>query len=358
MIISGPCSAETEPQVLETARRLRQTGLVQVLRAGLWKPRTRPDSFEGVGERGLDWLTRAKEETGLLITTEVASAQHVEKCLAAGVDMLWIGARTTVNPFSVQEIADALQGQDIPVIIKNPLNADLQLWTGAIERIHRAGVSRIIAMHRGFSFYGEKKYRNRPLWEIPIALKAQFPGLSVFCDPSHISGRRDLLQEVSQQALDLGMCGLMIESHTDPDHAWSDAAQQITPETLAVLLRSLRVHDAAGEAVPADQLSILRREIDKLDDEIIRLISQRMQISEQVGEYKAAHHLQPLDIERWNEIRRTRTVWGMDLGLSGDFLAHYLEQLHNESLLRQTKVMNLLAAVNADHSAATDQTES
>lgn len=340
LLISGPCSAETEEQVIATARRLRATGNVHVLRAGLWKPRTRPDSFEGVGERGLQWLLAARDETGLPVTTEVATAGHVEQCLRAGVDMLWIGARTTVNPFSVQEIADALKGVNIPVLVKNPLNADLQLWMGALERINRVGITRIAAIHRGFSFYGEKRYRNRPLWEIPIALKAMWPNLPIFCDPSHICGRRDLLTDVAQQAMDLGMCGLMLESHITPDQAWSDASQQITPEALGQLIRSLQLRSAVPDPQKHTQLGILRREIDKYDEEIIRLIAQRMLVSERVGEYKAEHDMQPFDVERWNEIRETRSRWARDLDLSEDFIRHYLEQLHNESIRRQTIVMN------------------
>jgi len=340
LLISGPCSAETEEQVLETAQRLARTGKVHLLRAGLWKPRTRPDSFEGVGEIGLIWLKHAREITGLPFATEVATAQHVETCLKYGADVLWIGARTTVNPFSVQEIADALKGVDIPVIVKNPLNADLQLWLGALERVNRAGVTKLAAMHRGFSFYREKKYRNRPLWEIPIALKALHPELPVFCDPSHISGRRDLLQEVSQQALDLGMSGLMLESHITPDQAWSDATQQITPEALSELIDCLHIRHSQESSQSTDQLTILRKEIDKFDEDIIQLIAQRMQVSEQVGVFKAAQNLQPFDVERWNEIRRTRSQWARDLALSDDFIFNYLDQLHNESLRKQTHVMN------------------
>ncbi|MFN8865530.1 MAG: chorismate mutase [Flavobacteriales bacterium] len=339
-LISGPCSAETEEQVLATATRLKATGLVHALRAGLWKPRTRPDSFEGVGKDGIPWLIAAREATGIPVMTEVATTEHVELCLNAGIDMLWIGARTTVNPFSVQEIAEALRGVDIPVLVKNPMNADLQLWIGGIERIHRSGVRRIAAIHRGFSFYGEKRYRNRPLWEIPIGLKSLHPEIPIFCDPSHITGRRAMLAEVAQQAMDLGMNGLMIESHITPDEAWSDAAQQITPEALAELIGQLQLRTARPDQFTSDELELLRAEIDKFDEEIIGLIAQRMMVSERVGEYKAVHHMQPFDVERWNEIRRTRSGWAKDLGLSDEFIMRYLEQLHNESLRRQTRVMN------------------
>ncbi len=339
-LIAGPCSAETELQVIETARRLAATGKVHVLRGGLWKPRTRPDSFEGVGEKGLPWMVKAREITGLKITTEVATAQHVEVCLKHNVDMLWIGARTTVNPFSVQEIAEALRGTDIPVLIKNPINADLQLWIGALERLNRAGVHRLAALHRGFYYHGEKKFRNRPLWEIPIALKTTFPDLPVFCDPSHICGRRDILRDVAQKAMDLGMSGLMIESHITPDEAWSDAAQQITPEALGELIDRLVIREPGSTLLGTNQLSELRAEVDKIDEEIIQLIAQRMRVVETVGEYKSVHNIQPLDIERWMEIVRTRSTWALDLGLSRDFVLRYLEQLHKESLRIQTRIMN------------------
>lgn len=341
-LISGPCSAETAEQVLATAKRLKATGLVHALRAGLWKPRTRPGSFEGVGKEGLPWLIAAREATGIPVMTEVATAEHTELCLKAGIDMLWIGARTTVNPFSVQEIAEALRGVDIPVLVKNPMNPDLQLWIGGIERIQRSGVRRIAAIHRGFSFYGETRYRNSPLWEIPIGLKSLHPEIPIFCDPSHITGRRDMLAEVAQQAMDLGMNGLMIESHITPDQAWSDAAQQITPEALAELIGQLQLRTARPDQFTIDELELLRAEIDKFDEEIIRLIAQRMIVSERVGKYKAMHHMQPFDVERWNEIRRTRSGWAKDLELSDEFIMRYLEQLHNESLRRQTRVMNNL----------------
>jgi len=341
--------------VLETARKLKATGQVDLFRAGLWKPRTRPDSFEGVGSKGLDWLRSVKEETGLKVTTEVASAQHVALCLKSGIDVLWIGARTTGNPFSVQEIADALSGVDIPVMVKNPLHPDPDLWMGAIERLHRSGVHRVAAIHRGFSFYGETRYRNRPLWEIPIALKSAHPNLPVFCDPSHICGRRDLLAEVAQQAMDLGMNGLMLESHIDPDRAWSDAAQQVTPEKLAELIDGLQLRRSTGNQLTSGQLAVLRREIDKFDEDIIRLLAQRMQVSEHIGLFKAAHNLQPLDIERWNEIRRTRLVWAAQLGLSEQFMIPYLDQLHNESIRRQTEVMNPTDSVLRPFSAKSEE---
>jgi len=340
-LISGPCSAETEQQVLETARQLAATNRVHVLRAGIWKPRTRPNSFEGVGEIGLEWLKKAKEETGLLTTTEVANAQHVELCLKHGVDILWIGARTTVNPFSVQEIADALKGVDIPVLVKNPINPDLQLWIGSIERINAAGITRLGAIHRGFSYYGESIYRNKPMWEIAIALKAQFPNLPIFCDPSHISGRRDLLLSVAQKAMDLGMNGLMLESHIDPDKAWSDAKQQITPEKLVELLEGLYVrNNNTDNIVFTHQLADLRKKIDHIDEEVIRLLGERMKIAEAVGEFKKENNVTILQLDRWKEVVKSRSAWAREMGLTEEFIEKYLEQLHKESIRTQTRVMN------------------
>ena len=342
LLISGPCSVETEEQLMTTAGQLASTNKVHFLRGGIWKPRTRPDSFEGVGEIGLQWMVNAKMETGLPIITEVATAEHVELCMKYGFDALWIGARTTVNPFSVQEIADALKGVDIPVIVKNPVNPDLQLWIGAIERIARSGVNKIVAMHRGFSHFGESIYRNKPMWEIPIALKTQFPELSIFCDPSHICGRRDLLQPVAQKALDLGMDGLMIESHIDPDNAWSDAAQQLIPAALADLINGLRVRVASTDDVHfTNELQSLRSRIDKVDEEIIHLISDRMHITEELGHYKKEHNITILQVERWKEIMETRTMLAEKLGLSSEFIEKYLEQLHKESIRTQTRVMNV-----------------
>jgi chorismate mutase len=340
-LISGPCSAETEAQVLETARRIKVQGKAQYLRAGIWKPRTRPNSFEGVGEIGLEWMQAARAETGLPITTEVATAAHVEACLKHGFDMLWIGARTTVNPFSVQEIADALQGVDIPVLVKNPINPDLQLWIGALERIYNAGIRKLAAVHRGFSYYGKSIYRNKPMWEIPIALKAHFENLPIICDPSHISGRRDLLQPVAQKALDLGMDGLMLESHITPDEAWSDAKQQITPEKLTELIDALNVRSVVlDDPAFANELHALRSRIDKIDEEIIQLLGQRLQVTREIGLYKKDHHITVLQLERWKEIVQSRTAWAKELGLTDEFIERFLEQLHKESIRNQTWLMN------------------
>jgi chorismate mutase len=340
-LISGPCSVETEEQLVETAKALAAEGKTHVLRGGIWKPRTRPDSFEGVGEKGLEWMVNARKESGLPIATEVATAEHVELCLKHGFDVLWIGARTTVNPFSVQEIADALKGCNIPVIVKNPVNPDLQLWIGAIERIHRAGIKKIVAMHRGFSHLGDSIYRNKPMWEIPIALKTQFPDLSIFCDPSHICGRRDLLQQVAQKALDLRMDGLMLESHRDPENAWSDAAQQVTPHRLTELINSLNVRNAdSDDAGFASELHALRSRIDKVDEEIIQLISKRMRITEELAHYKREHNVTILQVERWKEIIEGRSMLAEKLGLSKEFIDKYLEQLHKESIRTQERIMN------------------
>jgi chorismate mutase len=332
---------ETEEQLTTTAMQLAATGKVHVLRGGLWKPRTRPDSFEGVGAVGLPWMVKVRELTGLPITTEVATAEHVELCLKNNFDMLWIGARTVANPFSVQEIADALRGTGIPVIVKNPINADLQLWIGALERMQRAGINKIIALHRGFSNHSQSIYRNQPMWELPIALKTQFPALPIFCDPSHICGQRDLLQAVAQKALDLGMDGLMLESHITPDEAWSDAKQQITPARLKELIAALHVRTTTTtDMLFSNELQALRASIDKIDEEIIQLISSRMQLSAQVGRYKKKHNITILQVERWKEIMETRSMLASNLGLSEDFITKYLEQLHKESIRTQTKVMN------------------
>lgn len=341
VVISGPCSAESEEQVFETVRRIAATGKVHLLRAGIWKPRTRPNAFEGIGEPGLKWLKDAGLEVGLPVATEVANAQHVEACLKAGIDVLWIGARTTVNPFSVQEIADAIRGVDIPVMIKNPINPDLQLWVGAIERVMHAGITKLAAMHRGFSFYGDSVYRNEPRWEIPIALKTMMPDLPIFCDPSHIAGRRDLLQMVAQRALDLGMAGLMIESHRDPDLALSDAKQQVKPERLSEILGELVVRDEVSHDPQfEDQLAVLRSKIDEIDEQILELIASRMGIAEEIGRYKKENGVTILQLDRWMEIVRTRSFWSKSLGLSEAFIERYLEQIHRESIRTQTRVMN------------------
>jgi chorismate mutase len=340
-LIAGPCSVETREQLLTSAQLIAQTGAASYLRGGIWKPRTRPDSFEGVGEVGLDWMVEAKSLAGLPIITEVANAHHVELCLKKGFDALWIGARTTVNPFTVQEIADALQGVNIPIVVKNPVNPDLQLWIGALERFDRAGVHQLIALHRGFSYSGHSIYRNKPMWEIPIALMAQCPSLPVFCDPSHICGRRDLLQDVAQKALDLGMSGLMLESHPEPDSAWSDAKQQITPQRLLELVSDLNLRQPDSDSLLfTNQLALLRAQIDKIDEEILQLISHRMQITSEIGLYKKEHKITILQLDRWKEIQHTRSEMAKALGITPTFLQAFLDAMHAESIRTQTKVMN------------------
>lgn len=341
LIISGPCSAETEEQVLETATRLASTGKVDLLRAGIWKPRTRPGSFEGVGAKGLPWLQKAKKLTGLPTAVEVATGKQVEDALHFEVDVLWIGARTTVNPFSVQEVADALRGVDVPVLIKNPINPDLELWTGAVERVAKAGIKQLGLIHRGFSSYGNTEYRNAPMWHLAIEMKRRNPELLIINDPSHICGRRDILQEVAQQAIDLDFDGLMIESHIDPDKAWSDAAQQITPEVLAEMLDAIvwRKEDVESEAYHA-ALEKFRQQINHLDDELMAILGQRMKIAERIAEYKKENNITVLQTKRWNEILERACKKGDKLGLSKEFITQYFDAVHLESIQHQTKIMN------------------
>jgi chorismate mutase len=341
LLIAGPCSAETEDQLVATAHLLKATGRVTALRAGIWKPRTRPGEFEGIGSIGLEWLKRAKAETGLPTAVEVATAKHVEEALAAGVDILWVGARSTANPFTVQEIADALKGVDIPVMVKNPVNPDISLWIGALERINNAGITKLAAIHRGFSSYEKSAFRNEPMWDIAIHMKTLAPHLPIICDPSHISGNRDLIGYVSQKALDLDMQGLMIESHIDPSVAWTDAKQQVTPAALSELIDhlTLRKPETSNEQVN-DKLSELRNNIDKIDDLLIQKISERMKIAEQIGNYKKDNNITILQVNRWDEILNKRINYGKALNLHADFTEKLLELLHTESIRRQTEVMN------------------
>jgi len=341
LVIAGPCSAETEDQLVATAHLLAATGKVSALRAGIWKPRTRPGEFEGIGSIGLEWLKRAKEETGLPTAVEVATAKHVEEALKMGVDILWVGARSTVNPFTVQEIADALKGVDVPVMVKNPVNPDLSLWVGALERINNAGITKLAAIHRGFSSYEKSAFRNEPMWDIAIHLKTLAPNLPIINDPSHITGNRDLIGYISQKALDLDMQGLMIESHIDPTVAWTDAAQQVTPAALAEIIDHLALRKPEiSSAEVKDALSELRSKIDKIDDLLIQKAAERMQISEKIGQYKKENNITILQVNRWDEIMKKRTAYAKALKLSPEFTEKLLELLHAESIRRQTEVMN------------------
>src|SRR5882762_9221817 len=341
LIISGPCSAETEEQMIATATRLASTGKIDMLRAGIWKPRTRPGSFEGIGTKGLPWLQQARKLSGLPVAIEVATAKQVEDALHFDVDVLWIGARTTVNPFSVQEVADALRGADVPVLIKNPINPDIELWTGAVERVAKAGIKQIGLIHRGFSSYGNTEYRNAPMWHLAIEMKRRTPGMMMINDPSHISGRRDILLDVAQKAIDLHFDGLIIETHIDPDKAWSDAKQQITPERLAELLDSIKWrHETTTEKNFITALEKLREQINHIDDELIQLLGQRMKIADQIGTYKKENNITILQTNRWNDILEKAFVKGEKLNLSKEFITKYYDAVHMESINHQTKIMN------------------
>lgn len=341
LIIAGPCSAETEEQVMETATRLFRTQKVDMIRAGIWKPRTRPNSFEGVGAKGLPWMKKVKDLLGLPVTVEVAKASHVELCLEFGIDVLWIGARTTVNPFAVQEIADALKGVDIPVMVKNPINPDLALWMGGVERLQQTGISQLAAIHRGFSFAGEKIYRNRPQWQIAIDFKTNLPDIPMICDPSHICGRRDLLQKVSQKAMDLNFDGLMIESHINPDDAWSDAKQQITPEVFGGMMEDLILRDYDPSNNPTKtELEKLRKQINLIDDELVNLLGSRMAVAREIGEYKKENNITILQTDRWKEVLQKYLVRAKSNDLSEDFISTFIKSIHNESISQQERVFN------------------
>lgn len=336
IIIAGPCSAETEEQVMQTATELANRG-IRIFRAGIWKPRTKPGGFEGVGKPGLAWLQRVKQETGMYVTTEVATAKHVEAALNAGMDMLWIGARTCANPFAMQEIADALAGVDIPVLVKNPVNPDLELWIGGMERLNNAGVKRMAAIHRGFSSYDKKIYRNLPQWHIPIELRRRIPNLPIFCDPSHIGGKRELIASLSQQAMDLGFDGLIVESHCNPDCAWSDAAQQVTPDVLAYILNLLVIRK---EKQSTENLNELRTQIDECDNNIIEILAKRMRICREIGTFKKEHAMTILQTGRYNEILEKRGAQGELCGMSADFVRTIFEAIHGESVRQQMEIIN------------------
>ncbi len=340
LVIAGPCSAETEDQVLKIAHELKNSD-VSIFRAGIWKPRTRPGGFEGVGEIGLKWLQKAKAETGLLMATEVATAAHVKLALEHDVDILWIGARTTVNPFAVQEIADALQGTDKIVLLKNPVNPDLSLWIGGLERLYNANIKKLGVIHRGFSTYEKTKYRNNPEWQIAIDLQNRFPDLPLICDPSHITGRRDMIQEVSQQALDLNYDGLIIETHIDPDNAWSDAAQQVTPSTLKQMFVNLRVRKESDDESEYNQkMTKLRMQIDEFDEKLLEILGNRMKVADKIGLLKKEKNVAILQNKRWNEILGKMILEGEQKGLSNDFVMQLFKAIHQESISHQEKVIN------------------
>lgn len=336
IVIAGPCSAETEQQVMDTATLLASKG-IKIFRAGIWKPRTKPGGFEGIGVEGLAWLKRVKEETGMYVTTEVANAKHVYESLKAGIDILWIGARTTANPFAVQEIADALKGVDIPVLVKNPVNPDLELWIGALERINNAGLKQLAAIHRGFSSYDKKIYRNLPQWHIPIELRRRIPGLPIFCDPSHIGGKRELVAPLCQQAMDLGFDGLIVESHCNPDCAWSDASQQVTPDVLDYILNLLVIRK---ETQSTESLTELRKQIDECDNQIIEVLAKRMRVSREIGTFKKEHDMTILQTERYSEILDKRGAQGSLCGMSSDFIRKVFEAIHEESVRQQMEIIN------------------
>ncbi len=335
VLIAGPCSAETPEQIETIAKGLRSSN-IEMFRAGIWKPRTRPGSFEGIGSEALGWLDAAKEILNVPVTVEVANTAHVEAALKAGIDVLWIGARTTVNPFSVQEICEALKGTDIPVMVKNPINPDLQLWLGAIERLNKVGINKVAAIHRGFSDPYEKRYRNKPEWSMPIHLKRMLPGISVICDPSHIAGTREIIASVSQRAINFGLDGLMIETHHDPDNAWSDAKQQVTPETLKIIYENLNFRETLDKHPEAiSELDEFRQKIDLVDTQIIELLADRFQMIKQVGEYKREHNLAVYQPNRWHNVMESRISAGVKKNMTEKFMKSFLFAVHEESVKTQ-----------------------
>lgn len=336
MIIAGPCSAETEEQVMNTANNLARNG-IKLFRAGIWKPRTKPGGFEGVGVEGLAWMKRVKEETGMYTCTEVATKAHVEAALEAGIDILWIGARTSANPFAMQEIADSLEGHDVTVLVKNPVNPDIELWIGALQRIYNAGIRKLGAIHRGFSTYGKHLYRNLPQWHIPIDLGRRIPNLPILCDPSHIGGKRELVAPISQQAIDMGFEGLIIESHCDPDCAWSDKSQQVTPDVLNYIVNTLVPRDTTQST---ENLNLLRQQIDQLDNDLIEVLNKRMRVCREIGQYKKEHRMQIVQIGRYDDILKSRIKLAEEMGMNGDFMKTVLQAIHEESVRQQIEVLN------------------
>lgn len=335
-VIAGPCSAETEEQVMATARQLAEKGC-HMFRAGVWKPRTKPGGFEGNGEKALPWMKAVKEETGMLTSTEVAKPEHVELCLKYGIDILWVGARTSANPFAMQDLADALRGVDIPVFVKNPVNPDLELWIGAMERINQAGIKRMAAIHRGFSSYDKKIYRNLPMWQIPMELHRRIPNLPIICDPSHIGGRRELIAPLCQQAMDLGFDGLLVESHCSPDEAWSDAKQQVTPDVLDYILSLLVVRD---EKTTTEGIQTLRRQIDELDNQMMDVLAKRMRVCREIGQYKKEHNMTVFQSNRYNEILEKRGAQASVCGVDSTCAAQIFELIHQESVRQQIEIIN------------------
>ncbi|NMM49394.1 bifunctional 3-deoxy-7-phosphoheptulonate synthase/chorismate mutase type II [Marinigracilibium pacificum] len=340
LIISGPCSAETEEQLLDTCKRIKDIG-INIMRAGVWKPRTRPNSFEGIGTEALQWIQNVKKELDVEFAIEVANPQHVDEALKHGIDILWIGARSTVNPFTVQDIADSLKGVDIPVLIKNPINPDLALWQGAIERVFGAGINRIGAIHRGFSSFQKTKFRNEPMWQLPIELKRLMPGIPIIGDPSHIAGDREMIYDLSQKMLDLGYDGLMIETHRDPVNAWSDAKQQVSPYMLKEIVKDLnaRISNTDDELF-TNRLEDIRSRIDQADRELLEVIATRMKLVEQIGEYKKDNNVAIFQVQRWDEVYNTREEWGRALGMDSEFVNKLISLLHDESIKTQTQIMN------------------
>lgn len=336
IVMAGPCSAETEEQVITTARQLAAKGC-HLFRAGVWKPRTKPGGFEGNGEAALPWLRTVKEETGMMVATEVATSEHVELALKYGVDILWVGARTTANPFAMQALADSLRGVDVPVFVKNPVNPDLELWIGAMERINQAGVKRLAAIHRGFSSYDKKIYRNLPMWQIPIELRRRIPQLPIICDPSHIGGSRELVAPLCQQAMDLGFDGLIVESHCNPDCAWSDAKQQVTPDVLDYILSLLVIRD---DNMTTEGIVALRKQIDELDNQLMELLAKRMRVCREIGQYKKEHNMTVLQTGRYNEILDKRGAQGTLCGMDPKFVKEIFESVHEESVRQQIEIIN------------------
>ena len=336
IVIAGPCSAETEEQVMKTARDLAAKGCHN-FRAGVWKPRTKPGGFEGNGENALPWMKQVKEETGMLVATEVAKPEHVELCMKYGIDILWVGARTAANPFAMQDLADAMKGIEVPVLVKNPVNPDLELWIGAMERLNQAGVKCMAAVHRGFSSFDKKIYRNLPMWQIPMELHRRIPNLPIFCDPSHIGGRRELVAPLCQQAMDLGFDGLLVESHCSPDEAWSDARQQVPPDVLDYILNILVVRD---EHVTTEGIAMLRKQIDEMDTELMNLLAKRMRVCREIGQYKKEHNMTVFQANRYTEILDKRGAQGALLGMSPEFIAQVFENVHEESVRQQVEILN------------------